>query len=122
MADVLIAEPAILFYINRTYREGMSDEELYDATRGVWAARGKRRSSCKLAFVVMAGKIVEVYAIHEWHPAGTTPCASGRKIDFAQNADDWEFTGVLAPSDVRRKYIGQPVPPSNGNPIRYLNT
>jgi hypothetical protein len=89
--SVKITEPAILLWINKLYRPGMSDTTLYDVTRGVWAARGKRRSRVKLAFAVFHGRIVGVYQIKQWHPAGTTTYVSGRTIDTPKHAADWEL-------------------------------
>jgi hypothetical protein len=122
MEPVNITEPAILLCINRLFRSGMSGPHLYDITRGVWAARSEQRSRVQLAFAVFHGRIVEVYQIQKWHRAGTTPYASRRQIDLAAHANDWEFTGAPAPSEIRDKYVDQRAPRFWGNPIRYLNT
>ena len=70
----IIEEPVILIRINKLYRHGMSDIELYDATRGVWKV-GARRERASYAFAVFEGIVREVYKINEWFPAGTTPSA-----------------------------------------------
>lgn len=67
-----ITEPSILIRINRKYRDGMSQQELYEITRGVWKI-GERREKAQLAFAIYQGVIKEVYTIDTWHPAGTTP-------------------------------------------------
>jgi hypothetical protein len=121
MEPANISEPAVLLWVNRRYRPGMAGADLYDVTRGVWAATGARRSRAEFAFAICRGTIVGVYQIEQWHPAGTTPYASGRKIDFAQHANDWEFTGSPAPPEITAKYIGRQVPRSGGNPVRYIN-
>ena len=122
MGPANISEPAILLCVNQRYRPGMSGMDLYDVTRGVWAATSARRSRAKLAFAIFHDTIVGVYQIKQWHPAGTTPYASGRTIDFAQHAGDWEFTGSPAPPEITAKYLNRQVPPFNGNPVRYVNT
>jgi hypothetical protein len=122
MESVNITEPAVLLCINRLYRPGMSGIDLYDATRGVWAARSDRRSRARLAFAVLHGRVVGVYQIQQWHRAGTTPYASGRQIDLAAHRMDWEFSGVPANSEIANKYVGQTAPRFWGNPVRYLNT
>lgn len=46
-----ITEPSILIRINRLYRYGMSDSELYDATRSAWVV-GPQRESVQLAIAI----------------------------------------------------------------------
>lgn len=87
-----ISEPAILLWVNRGYRQAMAGVDL-----------------------------VGVYQIKQWHPAGTTPYTSGRKIDFAKHAGDWEFTGSAASAEITAKHINLQVPRSGGNPVRYVN-
>ena len=67
---VEVRHKAILFTINRLYREGMTPLELYETTRGVWRL-GKRREKAEYAFCVTSGIVHEVYRIEEWYPAGT---------------------------------------------------
>ena len=67
---VKIRQPAILVRINQLYRYGMPDNELYDATRGVWRVNPER--GAKYAFAVFDGIVREVYEIRQWFPAGTT--------------------------------------------------
>jgi hypothetical protein len=59
-----ITEPAIIIRVNQLYRSGMSDEELYDATRGIWKL-GKRRNGARYVFAAFQGIILDVYKIRE---------------------------------------------------------
>lgn len=63
---VSITEPALLIRINRLYRHGMTAQELYEATRGVWVL-GPRRMKARLAFAVFDRIVREVYRIDSWH-------------------------------------------------------
>jgi len=125
MGPAQITEPVILLNLRQLYRRGMSGIRLYDITRGVWRL-GKQRSRANFALAVAEGTIVEVYQIHQWHPAATTPYLSGRRDQSdPRYANRWEFTGAVAPAAVRNKYIGQSVKhylTGAQNPIRYLNT
>ncbi len=125
MEPAEITEPVILLNLNQLYRPGMSGTDLYDVTRGVWRV-GKQRSRADFALAVANGKVVEIYQIHQWHPAGTTPYVSGRQDQSdPRYVKRWEFTGVVAPSEVRDKYLGRSVEQyllGAQNPIRYLNT
>lgn len=120
--EVEIAEPALLIRINKLYEPGMDASDLYDTTRGVWVL-GPRRENAKYAFAVYQGEILEVYAIDEWHPAGTTPY-SNRKIDLGEYGNRWEFTGGPA-ADIRNDYVGKSVAAyfrqGAANPVMYVN-
>jgi hypothetical protein len=117
-----IKEPVVLIRISRAYHYGMSDTELYDATRGIWLT-GKRREQAKYAFAVYAGIVREVYQIATWLPAGST-FRSGYPHG-QRKPGRWEFVGAVAPEKVRRKYVNRSVQEHirerSQNPILYVN-
>lgn len=98
-----ITDPAILIRVNRLYRHAMSDEELYEVTRGVWKL-GDRRLRAKYALAVFEGVVREVYEIEKWHPAGTTDYKT-RAGENLNRPERWEFIGRKAPEAVRSRYI-----------------
>jgi hypothetical protein len=118
-----IKEPSILIRINQLYRYGMSDPELYDATRSAWVV-GQGRERAEYAFAVFEGVVREVYRIAQWLPAGSTFNGrwSGKRVRLNGR---WEFVGVLAPEAMRRRYInryvGHHFPQGAQNPIAYVN-
>lgn len=118
-----IKESAILIRINQYYREGMSSEGLYEATRGVWVV-GKNRSKADYALSIANGIVREVYCINSWHPAGTTPYIT-RSIEDVNYPGRWEFVGDVAQQAVREKYLGKSVAHyfkrGAANPIMYVN-
>lgn len=122
---VEIQEPSIGITVNQTYFYGMSEEELYEATRGVWVV-AERRASCNIALSIYQGVIKEVYTIQSWHPAGTTQYQH-RQFNLEDLEGRWEFTGQIAPLHLRDKYIGKRIFvdgqlfKSSQNPIRYFN-
>ena len=63
-----IREPSILIRINKLYRYGMSDVELYDATRSAWKI-GPKRERAFLALPVFEGVVREDSAFHVLHAA-----------------------------------------------------
>jgi uncharacterized protein len=89
-----ITEPSIIIRVNQLYRSGMSDEELYDVTRGIWKI-GIRRNGARYAFAAFRGIILDVYKIKEWHPAGTTTYLTRSGMTRDQIDPDrlsrWEF-------------------------------
>ncbi|SDN61158.1 hypothetical protein SAMN04487897_103336 [Paenibacillus sp. yr247] len=118
--SIEIPEKAILIRINQLFRFGMSDIELYDATRGIWKV-GQDREKVDYAFSIFDGIIQQVYKIEKWFPAGTTFSTRGALNDPGR----FEFVGKIADADIINKYIGKSVehyfPKNSQNPIMYLN-
>lgn len=116
-----ISHPSVLFRISRSFRDGMSAEELYEATRGVWRVSANR-ARAQYAMPVVRNRIIEVYEIQRWDPAGATPYRS-RQLSANDMAGRWEFVGRLASDDIRKRYIDRSVdeyyPPGSMNPVAY---
>ena len=121
--ELSIVDPVLLIRINQLYEPGMSRQELYDCTRGVWVL-GPRRENAAYALAVFQGEVLEVYQIDQWHLAGTTSYAS-RKIDLDRYEGRWEFTGTVASEEVRARYVGENVSHyfkrGEANPVKYVN-
>ena len=119
-----IKEPSILIRVNDLFRYGMSDVELYDATRSAWVI-GAKREKVQYAFSVYEGVIREVYRITQWLPGGSTfnERYGGR---YRRRTARWEFVGTIAEERVRRLYlnrfVGHLFPRGAQNPIAYVNT
>ena len=116
--DVQVRHKALLITINKLYRSDMTAEELYEATRGVWALGPKRQLS-DYAIAVYQGIVREVYRIHRWHPAGTLPYRF-RSAEEVNRPGRSEFEGEVA-ADIRDEYVGNRVGKGGQNPIRYRN-
>lgn len=120
---VQIDDPVLLIRINQLYRYGLTDQELYEVTRGVWVL-SKRREGVRYALAVFRGVVREVYRVESWSPAGTTPYLT-RPLEDVQVPGRWEFTGTLAKLDIREKYLGKNVSAnfagSSQNPVKYVN-
>lgn len=125
-----IDEPAILIRISKAFRFTMTEEELYEYTRGRWKLSPIRAKNAKLAFAVYQGVIQEIYEIAEWFPAGTTE--SDRKSTNKSGLDTpesligrYEFVGKIATPEIRQKYKHMSVEhlfsQGNSNPIMYVN-
>ncbi len=118
-----IREPAILIRVNQLYRYGMTDAELYDATRSAWVV-GDKRKRVKLAFAIYEGVVREVYRVTDWLPGGSTFThqSQGRAV---RRPHRWEFVGVIAETAVRNryinKYVGHLFRQGAQNPVAYVN-
>jgi len=53
----------ILLSIKDTYRENMSELELYEATNFAWNIDFTKNNSIKYAFAIFEKKVIEVYEI-----------------------------------------------------------
>ena len=103
-----IIDDIIIITLNKSYRSGMSFEELYDITRGCWKRRIESVERAEFALAVYMGEVIEVYRIFAWYSAleeirDTVPfdpkVERGRII----------FKGEVADEKVREKYIGKNV-------------
>lgn len=102
-----VTVPALLIRINRLYRHNMTEEELYEATRGVWKL-GARCTKAQYAFAIFEGVVREVYEINSWHPAATTPYATRDAAQLKTNKRR-EFLGHAAAATIRDAYVGRSV-------------
>jgi len=119
--EIEITEKAILININKTYHYGISEIELYDATRSAWVL-GIDREKAEYAFAVYEGIVKEVYLIKAWFPDNST--FNVRKFEIEDVREErWEFIGKLAEKNIREKYINKDVSKYLGprNPINYVN-
>lgn len=110
---------AILITINRLYRSRMTEEELYETTRGIWRI-ADRKNQAEYALALYQGIVLEVYRIHKWYPAGTLTYKTRDSLHF-KNSGRWEFDGSVAEADIRNEYVGFSVGKGGQNPIRYKN-
>jgi len=96
-----VTDPAILIRINRLYRDGMTEDELYDATRSCWKL-GSRRNRAKYALAVFEGVVQEVYEIDGWHEgAGPRHARVGFTRNHARKA------GGSSPGERQRNRFAQ---------------
>jgi hypothetical protein len=118
-----VREPMILIRITKLYRYGMTEAELYDATRSAWRV-GPKREEAQYALSVFEGVVREVYKITQWLPAGSTFNTRRDRLGIAES-DRWEFVGTIAADAIRKRYINRYVghlfTQGAQNPISYVN-
>ena len=85
-----------------------TDTYCYEATRGVWKRKIESVENADYALSVAFGKVIEVYKIFQWFPAGTISMRT-RNIDPDHCIGRIEFAGKIASGEIRRKYIGKDV-------------
>jgi hypothetical protein len=121
--SIEITEKAILIRINKSFRENMSHDYLYESTRGIWKI-GDRCENAEYAFAILNGVVLEVYKINSWHPGGTTHYKIHTKLNNVKT-ERKEFLGIIAEQSIRKKYVGEDVSHyfkrGASNPIKYVN-
>jgi hypothetical protein len=124
--EVAIDEQVILVRINQLYHDGMTSDELYDATRRAWRLSEGHCQDAKYALAVFQGDVKEVYEIEGWDREGTTP----DKTKINPNPPNphsgrLEFLGKLADNTIRDKYlfksVRQYLPKGSRFPVHYVN-
>ena len=122
-----ITENVLLIRINQQYHYGMTDFELYEATRTCWVVNQEKADKLQYAFAVYNGMIMEVYQITAWLPAFSTMNSRNIDTDIMERniaRGRKEFVGIIAPDEIREKYVGGIVSdlfaPGNSNPIMYV--
>lgn len=113
--ETKVSEKSLFIRINKEYRDGMSTEELYEATRKAWVLNKKRAETVDYVFSINQGTIVEIYKPTEW-------------FEVKENDTDTSrmgFCGKVAEGSIRDKYIGKSVKhyfkQGEANPCKYIN-
>lgn len=101
-----IDEPVLVVKINKTYREGMSSEELYEIIRGIWKLDKRKLDKIRYVFGVYQGTVKEVYEVAYWNDAGSNEYKF-RKHEPQELVGRSEFVGHIAPDEIRDKYLGK---------------
>ena len=115
-----ITENIIAFKVNKSYKENMTETELYDITRGCWRINRERAQLVDYAFSVYEGTIIEVYKIEKWLP--------GEELQRTTFPDEkvpkkrYGFKGEIAEKEIRDKYIGKSIIYKKGeqSPFKYF--
>ena len=122
---VEIEHKVILIRINQQFRPDMSEEELYDVTRGIWKLSPERAKETDYAFAVFEGVVREVYEIERWRSAEELEFPTRSEDLKADRQDRSGFEGRVASNEIRSRYMGglvaEYLPRSAQNPIRYVN-
>lgn len=107
----------LAFLLNNTFKSGMSEIELFEATRGVWS-KVPRDPSVRYAYATYGGLIKEVYEVSGWVKANTQQYFT-RSFEDRDISKRWEFIGKLASPEIRSRYKGKVVDKerSYGNPF-----
>jgi len=120
-----IPDPVVLIRINELYRNGMSAQELYEVTRGVWILGLDRARGAKYVFAIFEGIVKEVYEPELWQDARVAGYDTRKDLTPEDGKVRIEFVGKVAPEAIRSQYIDKSVANSFAfgaqNPCKYIN-
>lgn len=103
-----IKENIVIIKINKSYREGISETELYDVSRGCWKRKIASVEKADYALAVVYGIVKEVYQIDKWLPA-ENEVRETIPYNEAVDAGRIIFKGRTANEEIRKKYLDHSV-------------
>jgi len=106
-----IDEPVLVVKVNRTYREGMSAEELYEIVRGIWKLDKSKLDKIQYVFGVHNGIVKAIYEVAHWNDAGATTYKFRQHKPETLKARS-EFVGKPASEEMQAKYLGKRIEPT----------
>ena len=108
-----IQHPVILFQLNKSFHKNMSEEEIYEATRGIWriGAKGRDTHRYKYAFGVFKWIVRGVFSIDIWHKGLSTKYKFRPNLHLDEkNKLRWEFTSAgKPPQKILKMYLHKSV-------------
>jgi hypothetical protein len=111
--EAVIRHKVVFVKLAQTYREGISDQELYEAARGVWNLSPETARDYRYVLALWEGFVIEVYHVDRWQPANPVhyPSRNLQPTDFIPGSGYLctEFEGAVAPAEIRRQYLGKSV-------------
>ena len=104
-----IHHEVLLVRLNKHFRPGLSNLQLYDLTRGVWGVNRKRIQSVEFVLALANGLVRGVFTPESWHPAGSTQYVHVPRddVDSDEFVGRWEFLGSPAPHKIQELYLGR---------------
>jgi len=121
---IKIVDSVLVIKINSRWHRGISEEDVYNATRYCWRISDWRLSSFKYVFGVYRGLIKGVYIPAEWVTATKETIDPITKDRYEGKSRRKYFVGVNAPEEIQNKYLNKDISEyfkkGEQTPIRYI--
>lgn len=112
----------VIININKKYKRGFTDKDIYEATRAYWPISDSKVNSLRYVLSEYKGLIVEVFEVEEWFEV-ETPYNPGSKRE-GEMRTRYGFNGHVAPESIRSQYINKSIAhhkkPGAAWPLLYL--
>lgn len=121
--DAVIRHRVLLLRVSKEFKKGMSVEEMYPITRGVWKVGEKTRDEAQYALTVYRGVVQAVFCIDKWSKAVK---ADYRSATYDPAKPRWKFSSAsTVPAKVMNAYLHKSVreyfPKGARNPMMYVD-
>ncbi len=111
----------MLIKINKLYHDGMNEQELYDAVRGVWKAKIENAKKVDYVLGLYKGNVVAAYQPKSWYKVKDNPSALPPHVTMNEgNKDRIFFVCEDSHLDADNPYLGQHFQSKAQNPISYI--
>ncbi|MGL4864491.1 MAG: hypothetical protein ACRC3I_04075, partial [Cetobacterium sp.] len=98
-------EECLLVIVNQSYREGMTQEEVYKIARKSWRVSLDKLSSLKYVFAVSNLKIVGMFECYDWHEI-----KDEKNLEYnGENLGRKYFNGTLIKENILKKYLSSDI-------------
>lgn len=94
-------EECLLVIVNQSYKEGMTQEEIYKIARKSWRVSLDKLSSLKYVFAISNSKIVGMFECYDWHEI-----KDEKNLEYnGENLGRKYFNGALVKENILKKYL-----------------
>ena len=103
-----IKDNIIMFKISKSYKYGMTPNEIYDITRSAWRVNIEKAKRYKYALAIYDNVVLEVYEIIQWFKGGRITFNSVFEGEWKKE-NRYEFVGRIAGEEIRKRYKNKSV-------------
>lgn len=96
----------VVININRKYKRGFTDNDIYEATRASWVISKLKIPSLRYVLSEYKGLITEVFEVDRWYEVEMVQ-VGGKNAGNLKTR--WNFDGHIAPQEIRNKYMNKSV-------------
>ncbi|WP_330111683.1 hypothetical protein VSU16_02560 [Cetobacterium somerae] len=98
-------EECLLVIVNQSYKEGMTQEEIYKIARKSWRVSLDKLSSLKYVFAISNSKIVGMFECYDWHEI-----KDEKNLEYnGENLGRKYFNGTLVKENILKKYLSSDI-------------
>jgi len=100
-------DDCVIININKKYKRGFTNEDIYEATRAYWAIREDKIPKLKYVLSEYKGLIVEVFEVKNWYPVKVAYNPGSKREGEMRTR--YGFEGIVAPEAIRNIYLNKSV-------------
>ena len=102
-----IDENCVIININGQYNRSMEKDAIYKATKECWRIARHKLNHIKYVLSEYRGLIIEVFEVQNWYSKERPYGMKSKKA--GQTYIGYGFNGIIAPNEIRQKYINKSI-------------